>query len=340
VTALSLAVAFLPVLAFLGVLLVLDSYKLVTGRHVAASIVWGGIAAVLCFAAHRGLLDVAHVSPDTLRRFVAPALEEIVKAAWVLHLIRRARVGFVVDAAVHGFAAGAGFALVENAWYAHALGGASPFVWLVRGFGTAIMHGSLTATGAMVTKALVDRRQASTRLGPLVACALPGLAMAIAGHSIYNHLVLPPLLMTTVLLMAAPPGLYAAFAISERATRDWLGHGLDRDAELLELIESGAIAATPVGEYLTTLRARFPGRTVADMLCLLEIRLELAMRAKGMLLARAAGVEVTVDREVMARLDELRFLERSIGPTGRLAMQPLIPEGRERWQVDLLQARR
>ena len=60
------------------------------------------------------------------------------------------------------------------------------------------------------------------------------------------------------------------------------------------------------------------------------------MRVKGMLLARAAGIEVKADREVLARLDELRFLEHSVGATGRLAMQPLVPEGRERWQIDLL----
>ena len=29
-----------------------------------------------------------------------------------------------------------------------------------------------------------------------------------------------------------------------------------------------------------------------------------------------------------------------IGPTGRLAMRPLLPEGRERWQIQLLEGRR
>ena len=100
------------------------------------------------------------------------------------------------------------------------------------------------------------------------------------------------------------------------------------------------IVHTPAGEYLGSLRNRFPGPTVADMLCLLEIRLELAMRVKGLLLARAAGLEVPADALVLANLEELRFLERSIGPTGRLAMRPLLPEGRERWQIRLLEGQR
>ena len=75
------------------------------------------------------------------------------------------------------------------------------------------------------------------------------------------------------------------------------------------------------------------------MLCLLEVRLELAMRAKGLMLAQSVGVEVPGGPEVLAHFDELRFLERSVSPTGRLAMQPLLPEGRERWQIRLLEKR-
>jgi len=172
-----------------------------------------------------------------------------------------------------------------------------------------------------------------------VAAALPGLALAILIHSAYNHLALNPLVSTALVLLAAPLAMLAAFAASERSTRDWVGHGLDRDADLLELVHTGAIADSPAGEYLTSLRNRFPGPTVADMLCLLEIRLELALRVKGLLLAREAGFEPPPDPDVVANLRELRFLEHSIGPTGRLAMRPLLPEGRERWQIRLLEGR-
>lgn len=158
-------------------------------------------------------------------------------------------------------------------------------------------------------------------------------------HSAYNHLALNPLVATAMVLLAAPVAMLGAFEVSERSTRDWVGHGLDRDADLLELIHTGAIAHNPAGEYLTSLRSRFPGPTVADMLCLLKIRLELALRVKGLLLAREAGLEVRPDPDVLANLRELRFLERSIGPTGCLAMRPLLPEGRERWQIRLLEGR-
>lgn len=335
----SLAVGFLPVVLFLFALLALDSYKLVTRRQVLGSILWGGIAAGLSFLANRTLLHEAGFHPVMLQRYAAPFVEEVLKAAWVLVLLRRARVGFLVDAAVHGFAAGTGFALVENVWYAHALGDSNPWLWVLRGLGTAVMHGSTTAVVAIATKAIADRHPSlAARALPLAA--LPGLAVAFAAHSAYNHLVLNPLVTTAIVLVVSPAVLFAAFEVSERATREWLGHGLDRDAELLELIHSGAIVGSPAGQYLTTLRTRFPGPVVADMLCLLEVRLELGMRAKGLMLAQAAGVDVPVGPEVLAHLDELTFLERAIGPTGRLAMQPLLPEGRDRWQITLLEKRR
>ena len=328
---LSLAVGFLPVVLFLIALLALDSFQLVTRRQVLVSIGWGALAAIVAFFAHRLLIEGTGMSPLVLRRYVAPALEEVLKAGLVLALVKAHRTGFLVDAGIHGFAAGTGFALVENAWYAHTLGDVNPWLWVLRGLGTAVMHGSATAMVGIVAHAFAERGRR------VVIAALPGLAAAWVVHSAYNHLMLNPLLATAILLVVAPLALIATFELSERATRHWLGHGLDRDAELLELIHSGAIVSTPVGEYVGSLRERFPGPVVADMLCLLEIRLELAMRAKGLMLARSAGIDIPSDASLRANLAELKFLEHSIGPTGRLAMMPLLPEGRERWQIRMLE---
>lgn len=332
---LDLVVGFLPVVLFLAALVALDSYKLVTRRQVLASLAWGAVAAAVSYEINASLLGPAGLDPLVLKRYVAPVIEEALKGAFVVVLIARARVGFLVDAGVRGFAAGTGFALVENAWYAHALGDPNPWLWVLRGLGTAVLHGSTTSLLAIVSKSLTDRHGARALLP-----YLPGFAIAVVMHSAYNHLMLNPLLTTALLLLVMPLALFAAFEMSDRATREWLGHGLDEDVELLELVHSGEVAGTPAGAYLHSLRRRFPGAVVADMLCLLEIRLELALRAKGLLIAQGAGVEVTMDDNVRANLDELRFLERSIGPTGRLAMRPLLPEGRERWQIRLLEMRR
>jgi hypothetical protein len=104
------------------------------------------------------------------------------------------------------------------------------------------------------------------------------------------------------------------------------------------MIDSGALDDTPVGRYLEELRTRFAPAVVSDMLCYLEIHLELAMRAKGMLIARGAGLDMPPDPELPSRFTELRFLERSIGRTGILALLPFLhAHGRDRWQLEMLE---
>jgi len=76
---------------------------------------------------------------------------------------------------------------------------------------------------------------------------------------------------------------------------------------------------------------------VGDMLCLLQLSLELSARAKGDLLMREAGFDVPPDPSLSGKLKELSFLEKSIGPTGRRAMAPLIARSaRDLWQVEML----
>jgi RsiW-degrading membrane proteinase PrsW (M82 family) len=322
----------LPVLLFLLALRLLDSYKLTTRRAVLRSIAWGLVAAGLSYAANSALLG-AGLDAVFLRRYAAPVVEEALKAALLVVLIRRGRVGFLVDAAIHGFAAGAGFALVENAYYAGA-GASGAGVWIARGLGTAMMHGSATAIAGILAKSLTDRRGASLRW------FLPGLAAAALLHSIWNHFVLNPLVSAAILVATMPLVVALVFERSERATQAWLGEGLDGEVELLELIATGEFRHTNAGEYLESLRNRFPGPVVADMLCWLQIHLELGLRAKGLLLARAAGIDLPVDPNVREAFTEMKFLERSIGPTGKLAMLPLRRgSGRDLWQLQHLAER-
>jgi RsiW-degrading membrane proteinase PrsW (M82 family) len=332
-TAFSFALGFMPVLLFLGGLVFMDGYKLVSRRAVLQALAAGLLAAAVAGLVNRGALDVLHVPPPLVRRYVAPLFEECLKAAFVVWLVRSHRVGFMVDAGILGFAVGTGFALLENTYYMGALADYRPLVWVVRGLGTAIMHGSTTAIVGIVAKDLSDRH-GSTAL----RWFLPGLAVAVIVHSFFNHLVLNPMLTAALLLVVMPLLLVLVFERSEQATSAWLGSSFDSDVELLEILLNEEIRDSRVGRYLESLKARFPGEVVADMLCLLRVYLELALRAKGILIARAAGVGVTPDERVRANFAELRYLERSIGRTGRLAILPFMrTSSRDLWQLHMLE---
>ena len=110
-------IGILPVLAFLGALVALDSYKLVTLRVVVGVVAAGLVVAIACYFANGYLAGVTRLDFASYSRYVGPAVEEFGKAIVVVALIRAHRVGFLVDAAILGFAAGTGFAIVENVYY-------------------------------------------------------------------------------------------------------------------------------------------------------------------------------------------------------------------------------
>ncbi|MBN2565582.1 MAG: hypothetical protein JXB46_07705, partial [Candidatus Eisenbacteria bacterium] len=163
---------------------------------------------------------------------------------------------------------------------------------------------------------------------------LPGLAAAVVFHSLFNHFLVSPVLTVAGLVLVLPLLLMVVFQQSERRVRHWLGASLDADADLLAMIRSGKISNSRIGAYLKTLKEGFPPEVVADMLCLLRIHSELAIKAKGTLLMREAGFDVPPDPETEAKLRELDYLERSIGKTGLLAMAPFLHwRTRDLWEL-------
>lgn len=329
---LAVLISVLPIFLFLGALVVIDSYKLVALRAVLFAVGAGVFAGLASYSVNVWLQPILDLEPTSYSRYVAPFIEETLKAAYLAYLLSRSRVGFVVDAAIYGFGIGAGFAFLENLYYLSVHTDAGLWTWFVRGFGTALMHGGATAIFAMVARTLHNRAE-----GLRPHLLLPGIAVAVVLHSLYNHFLLQPLIATGLIVLVFPYIAMAVFHQSERDTRSWLGSGFDTDQELLRAVRSGQMAATPVGKFLTSLRQLFPPEQIVDMLCLLRIRAELGIRAKGVLMAREAGFEPAPDPSLPAKFEELRYLEGSIGRTGMRALKPFLHTStRDLWQLNLL----
>jgi RsiW-degrading membrane proteinase PrsW (M82 family) len=328
-----LLLAFLPSCLFLVSLVYLDSYKLVRLRTLLQLMGAGGLAGILSYFANQRIAQGVGDDAGLVGQFAGPLVEEVLKAIPILLFWRARRIGFLVDAAIFGFAVGTGFALVENLYYLSVLPDAPLALWMARGFGTAVMHGGTTAILALMTKVLSDRRESVAFFW-----MLPGLAVAFAIHALFNQFLLSPLMSSVVMILALPPLLVLIFAQSERFLQRWLGSGFDLDADLLRAIRSGEFADSRPGRYLQSLREHFDGALVADMLCYIRLRAELSLGAKGLLMLRENGFAVKKEAGVEAKFAELRYLKQSIGKTGELALAPILQRSsRELWQLHMLE---
>jgi hypothetical protein len=322
-----LVLSILPVSAFLVLLVLMDSFKLVTLRGVLRSLGLGACGLAALYAT----LAPDHAGVDLpLRELAGPVVKRSPRrcgssgspdASHRLHGGRAA----ITARCRRWLRAGQRRTCACCTIRASSCGSCAA--------STAILHGSTTAIFATLAKSLSDRH-ATTALGDLL---LP-LALAAVIHSLFNHFVLPPLATTALLLVVMPLLFVVVFEHSEKSTRTWIGTSFDSRMELLELILSGDLHATPVGTYLQSLRDRFPPVVVADMLCYLRIYSELSMRAKAMHIARQAGLKLEAGEDVRANIQELKYLGKSIGRTGRLALAPFLESSAHGfWEMHALQ---
>jgi protease PrsW len=322
----------LPVMIFLFALELIDTYKLLTLGRVLRSVGVGCAVAAVCYGLNTAVYAFGIVSPAVWARSGAPVIEEIAKAVYVAWLLRSNRVGFMVDTAISGFAVGAGFAILENLTYIPDLSASGLVGSAIRGLGTAMMHGGATAIFGTVSANLSEIRGSRSAL-----IFVPGLAMAIVIHELYNQPYWRPVMAAVVVLVTLPIVITLIFWRSEKVLEKWLGIKLDKDIDLLQMIATGTFGNSPVGKYMRSLENTFTPVILGDMLSYLHLSLELSARAKGDLLRREMGFPVEPDPELPGQLKELKFLESQIGRAGKMALGPLLGQSRrDIWELQQL----
>lgn len=330
------ALALGPVLVFLIALTWFDSRHLIRRRFVVGALLAGTATGLLGYLANTSVLAWTGMPTLVFAIGIAPLIEESLKGAFVYWCLRTGRAAFLVDAAILGFAAGAGFSVLENLYYLKLLPEAPLIVWIIRGFGTAMMHGGCTAVFAVLVRSIRSSVSPSRRSARTIRILL-ALLLAAALHAGFNRSMVQPVWTTIGTVVLMPLIFTLVYRRSERVLRHWVGAGFDRDQELLGLIRSGGIASTPLGRELSALRSTFSGEAVADMLCLLRLQAEISIAVKGRLLLQEHGLEpvseMQAGRELAERMEEAAWLEKSVGRAGLLALRPLgAGWDRKRWE--------
>lgn len=311
-------VALLPVLVFLMVLLYLDSFKLINRNILIITILWGIIAALISFYLNNLTLSLFNIYEELFFRLVSPFVEETLKGLLLVILIYKSRIGFRIDGAIYGFAIGTGFALYENVFFIHELHSGNIWIWIIRGFGTAIMHGGTTSILAVFMMNAKEKR------GSIFKYFLIGWLIAVVIHSLYNHFLMPPIPSMFAILIIVSVIEVAVFNVNERLLRDWLELEFDSEVKLLGMIRRGEFAKTNAGKYLLSIRENFSDLVVLDMLAYISLYLELSVKAKSKMMLKEAGMPIKKDPDIKSKLNELKALEKIIGKTGMMAIGPVL----------------
>src|SRR4029079_11529125 len=149
--------ALVPVLVLLALFVWLDAFKLMNLKEILVLLLLGGLAALAAYPISGRFIDTLPIGFNAYSRYVAPWIEEALKALIMIGLFRFNRIGYKLDAVISGFAIGAGFSVVENVFYLTIFPYYGAGTWLVRGLGTAVMHGTSLAVLAAFAQELAER---------------------------------------------------------------------------------------------------------------------------------------------------------------------------------------
>jgi RsiW-degrading membrane proteinase PrsW (M82 family) len=334
--------ALVPVLILLGVFVWLDAFKLMSLSEILVLLVLGGIGAGIAWPVSGRLLDTLPIGFSSYSRFVAPWIEEAIKAVVIIALFRMNRIGYKLDAVIAGFAIGAGFSVVENVIYLIRYPDYGAGTWLVRGLGTAVMHGTTLAILAATAHEFAERetREAAGEFDFHLWWFVPGYFVAVALHTLFNQFPDRPLVAMMGAWMLAPIALIAIFHFGTSEAQRWLAAERDGHEEQLETLKAGDWPDNASGRRIAALAERVDGETARRLRRYWELQAWLVLQAEEAMIEEVEG-DVTLDApQIRAALAELAGLRRALGRSTFTALKALLPFSRnDYWEVSELRQR-
>src|SRR3954467_3498109 len=289
--------ALVPVPILPPVFVWLAAFKLMRLREILLLLILGGVCALAAYPVAGRFLDTLPIGFNSYSRFVAPWIEEAVKALAIILLFRLNRIGYKLDAVISGFAIGAGFSVLENIIYLLRFPDFGAGTWIVRGLGTAIMHGTTLALLAAIAHEFAERetREAAGDFDFHLWWFLPGYLIAVAMHTAFNQFPDRPLVAMMGAIIIAPIVLNAIFHFGTLETERWLATECAEHHAQLDLLRSGQWPDNPSGRKMAALAERLDPESAKRIRRYWELQAWLLVRAEETMMEEAAG-DVAIDR--------------------------------------------
>lgn len=332
------SVALVPVLMMAVLFAWLDVFKLMSPWEMIGCVLLGMVAALLAWPLSGQMLDTLPMGYSFYSRIVAPWIEEALKGLALALLFATNRIGFKLDAVICGFTIGAGFSVIENIFYLARFPELTTAVWIVRGLGTAVMHGATTAILATVAHELCERalrKQGGQGFNPM--WLLPGYLAASLIHLIFNQFPSHPMEVMIVTFIVAPIVLIGLMRIGEGETHRWLVEESESHRAWLAEWKAGGFPTDASGQRIAALAARSSSGEAALIREYCTLKTELVLTAEEELLDRDRRLEKGESERLRASFVRLAALKSQIGRTGYAALRRLLPFSRnDEWELEEL----
>jgi len=332
------SVALVPVLLMALVFAWLDVFKLMSPWEMIASLLLGMVAALLAWPVSGRMLDTLPMGYSDYSRYVAPWIEEALKAIAIAILFLTNRIGFKLDAIISGFAIGAGFSVIENIFYLARFPELTTSVWLVRGLGTAVMHGATMAVLAAIAHELAERsmrRQGVHHFNPF--WLLPGYVVASLIHVTFNHFPSRPMEVMVLTLTLAPIVMIGLMRFGAHETHKWLIEDREGHRRWLAEWQAGGFPSDASGQRIAALAGRAKPHEAALIRDYCLLKTELVLAAEEELLDGDRKLANGDSERLRASFARLASLKDQIGRTGFAALRPLLPfSANDEWELDEL----
>lgn len=309
-------ISLIPILIYLFVLKVLDSFALARWKMLCLCLSVG----IFSCAASFGLSKCWQWSG----MWMAPLIEEVLKGCLLVWFIRTRKIRFLAEALIYGAAVGGGFSMLENIIYlfynSDMLFGTAMF----RGFGVAVMHMGCTSLVAVMMLMTLNPKY------PQKLMTVLAFVPSILIHIVHNSIEITPslrLILTIVLFFIL---FLSIFSLGEKLIYRWMDHSISVDVQTLSAIKKGNFMETKAGQYLLSVKEQFAPEVFFDIICCVEIHLELKIEKQSRMLLVQAGFESAISPEEKKSQDmkeqEEKALLKRIGRTGKWVIHPLVED--------------
>ena len=321
----ALAIAILIPVGYLYWISQRDFFETRKVRLIQICLVWGVAAYLLAYVIQSNIIRQGLLTGDQVVRYSAPILEELLKGAILIYLIRRADFTYFVDGAIYGFTIGIGFAIVENFEYLRSNPSAAITLALMRVLSTNLIHATASGSiGIALGLARFERSASLRRIGFLLLSIL----VAVGIHMGFNNLVSnnAPLLLAILLGLGGGFFIYMIMRRGLNIMKGWIDEQLSQEKSVTNREASIVNKFENVDDILVDFSKRFGAEKTALAKEILLAQAQMGIYRKTAEKHQDEKMRQAAEEQVATLREKMNENRKKMGAYRMLFLRNIFPE--------------